>query len=267
MYDSISVVYFSTNEKGPKMSENTLQFQYRRQTLIQDNGYSRWKTVEEEVFLSSAAAAVIVVDMWDRHWCSGATARGGVLAGRINSFVKSAREKGVLIVHAPSETMDFYAGQPARERFLAGTGAAPVPGRITVADHPMPIDASDGGSDTPELDKYPPNTRVWTRQTETIEIDQSADLVCGDEGEALFPHLRARGIRNVIFTGVHTNMCILHRSFGIKNMLRQGFSPVLVRDLTDAMYNPAKPPYVSHEDGTRLVVEYIEKFYCPTVGA
>ena len=39
----------------------------------------------------------------------------------------------------------------------------------------------------------------------------------------------------------------------------------LVRDLTDAMYNPAMRPYVSHRDGTRLVVEYIEKFWCPTV--
>jgi hypothetical protein len=38
----------------------------------------------------------------------------------------------------------------------------------------------------------------------------------------------------------------------------------LIRDLTDALYNPARPPYVSHEEGTRLVVEYIEKFWCPT---
>jgi nicotinamidase-related amidase len=234
--------------------------------MVQDNGYSRWKTTEEEVFLSSAETAVIVVDMWDRHWCSGATARGSVLAEKINAFVKTAREKGVLIVHAPSDTMDFYAGQPARERFLAGTGAAPEPACVTIGDYPPPVDASDGGSDTPELDKYPPNTKVWTRQTEKIEIDQSKDLICGDEGGSLFPQFRARGVRTVIFTGVHTNMCVLGRSFGIKNMLRQGFSPVLVRDLTDAMYNPAKPPYISHEEGTRLIVEFIEKFYCPTTG-
>jgi hypothetical protein len=42
-------------------------------------------------------------------------------------------------------------------------------------------------------------------------------------------------------------------------------SIALIRDVTDALYNPAKPPYVSHEEGTRLVVEYIEKFWCPTV--
>jgi hypothetical protein len=31
------------------------------------------------------------------------------------------------------------------------------------------------------------------------------------------------------------------------------------------MYNPARPPYVSHAEGTRLVVEYIEKFWALTI--
>jgi hypothetical protein len=60
-------------------------------------------------------------------------------------------------------------------------------------------------------------------------------------------------------------MCILHRSFAIEALVRRGIPVALVRDLTDALYNPAKPPYVSHDEGTRLVVEYIEKFWCPTV--
>jgi len=48
-------------------------------------------------------------------------------------------------------------------------------------------------------------------------------------------------------------------------MTKWGVNIMLCRDLTDAMYNPAKPPYVSHEEGTRLIIEYIEKFWCPTV--
>jgi hypothetical protein len=60
-------------------------------------------------------------------------------------------------------------------------------------------------------------------------------------------------------------MCVLNRSFGIKKMLRRGLKTVMVRDLTDSMYNPEKPPYVSHEEGTALVVSYIEKFYCSTI--
>jgi hypothetical protein len=59
-------------------------------------------------------------------------------------------------------------------------------------------------------------------------------------------------------------MCILNRTFAIKQMTNWGISCVLVRDLTDAMYNPASRPYVSHAKGTELVIEHIEKYWCPT---
>jgi nicotinamidase-related amidase len=254
------------------MKETMLHFQFRRQELVQENGYKRWKTLDEGVSLSPNTTAFMIVDMWDKHWSVGATARSGVLAEKINAAANRAREKGILIIHAASDTMDFYTGQPARERFLAGAAASPAPDQVSVADYPLPIDDSDNGSDTPALDKYPqfdmypPGAwKVWKRQSEKIDIDQEKDLICGDEGAALFPLIRARGIQNVFVTGVAANMCVLNRSFGTKNLLRQGFKPVLVRDLTDAMYNPAMPPYVSHDEGTRLVVEYIEKFYCPTI--
>ena len=40
---------------------------------------------------------------------------------------------------------------------------------------------------------------------------------------------------------------------------------MLVRDLTDAAYNSSYWPYVSHERGTQLVIEHIEKYWCPTI--
>ena len=73
------------------------------------------------------------------------------------------------------------------------------------------------------------------------------------------------GIKNLIIMGVHTNMCVLGRSFGIRQMTKWGIRCVLVRDLTDAMYNPKRAPYVSHKRGTELVVEYIEKYWCPSI--
>jgi hypothetical protein len=38
-----------------------------------------------------------------------------------------------------------------------------------------------------------------------------------------------------------------------------------MRDMTDTMYDPTKWPYVSQYTGTRLIVEHIEKFVCPTI--
>ena len=66
-------------------------------------------------------------------------------------------------------------------------------------------------------------------------------------------------------TGVATNMCVLGRSFGIRSLINAGMNVILVRDLTDTMYNPEMPPFVSHDEGTQLVVEHIEKYWSPSV--
>jgi nicotinamidase-related amidase len=201
--------------------------------------------------------------MWDKHWCTGANRRGAVIAEKINETAKRARAKGSLIIHAPSDTDAFYAGAPARERFLAMPKPDHIPQVRTVKMYPAPEDSTDGGSDT--IDDYEPNTNVWKRQTEKIVIDQDRDLISCDDGPRVYAHLTGRGIKNIIYMGVHTNMCVLGRSFGMLNMLRYGLNPILAKDLTDAMYNPEKSPYVNHDEGTRLIVEYIEKFYCPTI--
>jgi hypothetical protein len=60
-------------------------------------------------------------------------------------------------------------------------------------------------------------------------------------------------------------MCVLGRPFAIRQLVSQGLHVALIRDLTDTMYNPAQPPHVSHFDGTRLMVEHVEKYWCPTI--
>src|SRR5262249_44260988 len=63
----------------------------------------------------------------------------------------------------------------------------------------------------------------------------------------------------------HTNMCVLGRPFGLRQMAKNGKNVVLMRDMTDTMYNPARWPFVNHFRGTDLIVEHIEKFVCPTI--
>ena len=70
-----------------------------------------------------------------------------------------------------------------------------------------------------------------------------------------------------MLVGVHENMCVIGRSFGLRNMVRLGKNVVLVRDMTDAMYNSRMPPQVSHFRGTELVREHIEKYVCPTIAS
>jgi nicotinamidase-related amidase len=104
--------------------------------------------------------------------------------------------------------------------------------------------------------------KAWTRQHAGIRID-AADVI-SDNGAEVYSFLRERGIGTLLVMGVHTNMCILNRTFAIKRMTSLGIRCILVRDLTDAMYNPADAPHVSHVAGTNLVIEHIEKYWAPT---
>jgi hypothetical protein len=131
---------------------------------------------------------------------------------------------------------------------------------------PLPIDDTDGGCDTcPAGGCDNVGQRVWTRQIETIEIAEGDGI--SDSGEEIHNYLRHEGIRNVILMGVHTNMCVLARSFGLRAQRAMGMNAVLARDLTDAAYNPAMPPFVSHAEGTDLVVDHIEKYVAPTISS
>lgn len=237
--------------------DDSLSLSVRRQEA-RTVGRNGWRIIEEEEQWKASETAIIVVDMWNEHWSWGATERVNVMAPRMNFVLKRAKERGIHIIHAPSDTMEFYQNHPARKSILKIPHAEP-PKEREVPDPPLPVDASDGGSDTGESDSF----KAWHRQHPAIEIDDTDSI--SDSGQEVLNLFVHKGIRNVIFMGVHTNMCVLGRSFAIKPMVRWGFNAVLVRDLTDAMYNPYKPPYVSHEEGTRLIIEYIEKFWCPTI--
>ena len=238
-----------------------LRLALRNQILTQDaHGYNGWQEVVTTKSIPTGQTALIICDMWDNHWSRGAAERVDAMAPRMNQVIQVARTKGVQIIHAPSETVDFYAQTPARKRMVAVPRIAP-PLPLSHPDPPLPIDDSDGGSDTGEK----PWHKAWSRQHSAIEIKDEDGI--SDDGLEIYSFLQHKGIKTLLIMGVHTNMCILNRPFGIKAMVRWGVDTILVRDLTDTMYNPALPPYVAHDEGTRLVVEYIEKFWCPSVAS
>jgi nicotinamidase-related amidase len=162
--------------------------------------------------------------------------------------------------------MATYADHTARRR---ATGAPPAKPPFPVNkwcsldrddEAPLPIDDSDGGCDCqPQCKQY----SAWTAQHPAIEI---ADVdAISDNGQEIYNLMAQHGIENVIILGVHTNMCVLGRPFGIRQMVRLGKNVMLVRDLTDTMYNSRRRPFVSHDEGTALVIAHVEQYWCPTV--
>ena len=223
-------------------------------------GAPEWQEVALERRIQPSRMALVICDMWDHHWCKGAEDRVGTLAAKMAPVVERLREKGVLIIHAPSETMAFYEAHPARLAMLK-VPLVDTPKALEIDAPPLPIDDSDGGCDTVD-NPLKPNTRVWTRETSALRI-APGDLV-SDKGQEVYSALKQRGVENLLIAGVHTNMCVLNRGFAIKQMSKWGVRCILVRDLTDAMYNPRRSPFVSHAEGTELVIQHIEKYWAPT---
>jgi nicotinamidase-related amidase len=226
--------------------------------------------------------AILVCDMWDLHHCHNAVKREAEMAPRMSELLEKARAQGVFILHAPSSCMKAYEGHPARERAKAAPRAATLPDKIaewcsqlpSEAKVVYPIDQSDGGEDDDPADhaawakqladKGLNPREPWTRQTDALRIAEDKDAI-SDSGVEVWNLLEARGIQNVILMGVHVNMCVAGRPFGLRQMAKNGKHAVLMRDLTDSMYNPARWPNVDHFRGTALFIEHIEKTICPTV--
>ncbi len=206
--------------------------------------------------------------MWDQHWCKGVRRRVGELAPAMNRAVKAARDRGVLIIHAPSSCLEAYKDHPARKRAQAPPKAANLPAdidgwctKIPAEERGIyPIDQADGGCDDgPRC----PEGSPWRSQIAAIEI-RDEDAI-SDSGVEVWNLLESRGISHVMLMGVHTNMCMLGRPFGLTQLARHGKEVVLVRDLTDTMYNSRSWPYVSHFEGTNRIIEHVEEYVCPTI--
>ena len=236
--------------------ENPLRLKLRSRVEA-FKGSGVWEEVHFERQFPIRETAILICDMWDHHWCKGAERRVEGLARVMAPVIDQARAHGIQIIHAPSEVMDFYKDTPQRQRILAVTRIEPPPG-LSLTDPALPIDDSTGGCDTP--DQF---YKAWTRQHAAIRI--AGDDVISDNGREIYSFLRQKGIGNLLIMGVHTNMCVLRRSFAIRQMTNWGIHCVLVRDLTDSMYNPQNRPFVSHDRGTELVIQHIEKYWCPSV--
>jgi type 1 glutamine amidotransferase/nicotinamidase-related amidase len=241
----------------PPKAEGTLTLQLRgRVEAVKGSGLFADDLSERKVPVSETA--IVICDMWDKHWCSGATGRCGAIAARMEPVLAAARAKGIRIIHAPSDCMDFYDGTPQRIRIQRATKVTPPassPSRSI--EPPLPIDDKDGGCDTDDSMYL-----AWTRQSPLLTVAPEDGV--SESGPEIYNFLRQQGIKNLLIMGVHTNMCIMNRSFAIKQMTRWGIDCVLVRDLTDAMYDPKDRPYVPHDEGTNLVIRHIEAYWCPS---
>ncbi len=97
------------------------------------------------------------------------------MAPRMNLAINAARSLGVMVIHAPSDTMKFYEGTPQRQRMQRAPMAAsstPILARCprdTEEERNFPIDDTGIPCDDPVVKQWT-GPLPWTREHPAIDI-------------------------------------------------------------------------------------------------
>jgi nicotinamidase-related amidase/type 1 glutamine amidotransferase len=232
------------------------------QTRKQDGAVER-KRIE----LDPATTAVVVIDMWDKHWCRTYTGRVANLVPRMNRALDAARKLGIPVVFVPSDVVSFFAEFPQRKAMLS-IPSYPEPAKtdLQAPPPPGPTDRCECGPDRP----CKPG-KAWTRQHPDLKIAPPDWIGDGNDGRELLNFCRHRGIRTLVYLGVASNICVQYRSMGLRNMKQHGLQVLVVSDLVQAIsangIGPDGKPdrNFTPAAGSAQVQRHIERDLAPTI--
>jgi len=198
--------------------------------------------------------ALLIIDMWDNHWCPTAKRQADRIAPGINKLKKDYN----IVIHAPdgykmiekySSTRNWINNISISEKYTTDIN------KITNLECPI---YSGVGSCPESFAKMEQN---WTGIHKNISINDDDKI--SNNPNKIFTVLDQYD--EIHICGLHLNMCILKNSYGIINLLKYGFDVKLLKDYTDVLYNPARWPYVSIETAKLIMLEYVEKNYCAII--
>jgi nicotinamidase-related amidase len=220
------------------------QTEIKKLTVNHQVGNSSGETVTQSIELNPEKTAIIIIDMWNSHWCMTAAERVASMVPRMNEVLRIARSLGMQIIWNPSDVITSYSGYPQYEKAVA-VEQRPTP-KIR-ATPPTKFTAHVGGCMCGKGFRCGGNYG-WDEMNPDLIIDDS-DLLSASTDE-IYTLLADRHITDIIYMGVHTNMCVYGKPGGLDEMWQAGFNCALARDLNDAftMYDPDKE--YTPDDGT-----------------
>lgn len=204
----------------------------------------------------SSKTAMVVIDMWNWHWCKTATERVGSMVPRMERCLTEARKLGIQVFYCPTDSVDAYVGTPQRERIFALPSHQLPP--LVKVDCPTPPNGPGCGCGAEKC----AGNFGWDAMHPGLSIGK--DDLMPNSFESLYSICKEREIDNLIYMGVHTQVCLLGKSVGLANMKSAGFNCILARDLTDSHpdYVPGK---IDPDDLTARTVAHFERYLCATV--
>jgi nicotinamidase-related amidase len=217
------------------------------------------EVIVKSTVLETSKTAIVIVDMWNFHWCMTASERVAAMTPRMNSVVDVARKLGMTIVWNPSDVVTAYSGYPQYEKAVGVKQlTAPHIREDIKVKFTAPIGKCMCGHGIHCHGNY-----GWDAMNPDLKIDER-DLISSSNDE-LYSILSERGVTDLIYMGVHTNMCVFGKPGAMSNMWKSGFRCMLARDLNDAMttYDPDKG--YTPDTGTTEINDNLQRAGIPNV--
>lgn len=238
-----------------------------------------------------SSAALIIMDMWDKHPNSGSSYRSHQLAKAINDFACFLRDRGALIIHSPSERGVYSAFNPeiTSEERQARKNAVDARdinskkwnrqrffylGDIISESFDQIV---EGNGEWPAQPTKYPSFQSPLIEIKSCDAISATKLDMGFSDKDAYPELLALTEQrpNLIYCGLHANTSILTRPNGMRAAAKSGKSLWIVRDLTDVSvgeYTTGLTKYATkingskfkksrynHFEATDIVVDWIGK--------
>jgi nicotinamidase-related amidase len=188
-----------------------------------------------------------------------ASERVSAMVPRMNGVLAAVRELGMQIVWNPSDVVTAYSGYPQYEKAIATEHRhAPRIRKDLIAKFTAPYGECMCGPGIRCRTNY-----GWDAMHPDLKISDN-DLISSSTDE-IYSLLSERGITDIIYMGVHTNMCVFGKPGAMSSMWEAGFNCMLARDLNDAYttYEPDKN--YTPDMGTTEIDENLQKAGIPNI--
>jgi nicotinamidase-related amidase len=222
-----------------------------------DNVEANIWPVEEPFEVDPREAALVLVDTWNKHPVrSHLESTGAIMRHRIAPLLPAVRAAGLPLIYAPSP--DVANRYPQwRRRF----GERPPVARPVREWPSSEVRARVGGQrrpgETPRDYEGPfPDWWKWDGIAEVIAPQPDDEVVA--TGDELHELLTERRVALLFYVGFATNICVLHRDYGVLAMGARGYLPVLLRDCTIGIESGDTLPEML---ATRAAIHDVERRY------
>jgi nicotinamidase-related amidase len=206
-------------------------------------------------------AALVLVDVWDRHYITDTEARGeAVVQDRILPLLPHCRKAGLHLIHAPSPGRDLATSHPKWVNLLTEEE------RLASRDADWPPKAFRNKSGAFETFARPFEPRSQEREARVAklamhpQVQPEGDDVVIAYGEELHRYCKQKGILFLFYLGFNTNACILHRDYGTLEMARYGYDIIMLRDCTTGMESFETRDELWQTRGAVLILEMFGKY-------